>query len=197
MNVALRADRNEVRAVWFPPIQRLVWRLVLQRSSWASIFEICNCLYDLSPEFFWQLCVIQYGSDSFHDDPIRSFCNAILLWSVWCGRLMLDAEFSTILGHLLLVFATLVGTDGFDSPSILFECVSKFHELLSDLLGRFRLHGIQVEHSHCIIDEGQEVFVLAVGYWGKWSTDVTVDQIAGDFTSSHRRIVEVPCLTSF
>jgi hypothetical protein len=116
------------------------------------------------------------ASDVF-EGPIATFRDAVVLWSVGSGLLVVDSKIVEALGKLLAdVLASIVGTEGFDSASGL--CGDKlvpFVEEVEELGFLFEEEDPTVARS--VVNEGEEVEGATKGRNSHGAANVRVDTI--------------------
>ncbi len=149
---------------------RFLWGPWIKSFLWASILDVNRRVYRLRPKLqVKSLCTNAFNA--FHDGPIGSFYNSILLWCVRCTCLTFHSTFmKKVIKFFAQKFSSVVGSQGFDLHASLilhqgFVCLEFFEHF------SFCFQKVNMSFSRKVVDEGDKVSCSCWRLWFRCNID--------------------------
>ncbi len=93
-HICFATKNSQMRYIGLFTSPSFLWGLWLKNFHWALILDVNHRVHLLGPKLQVKSLCTNHASITFHDGPIGSFCNSILLWCVRNTCLSLDSTFT-------------------------------------------------------------------------------------------------------
>ena len=126
------------------------------------------------PKTIRSLVLIKHGSCGFNQCPILPLHNAILLWCIWSGELMLDSFFIKIFLNIGVSKFRAIVTSNILDLQLKFILSSSNEFLDNPLYFAFIMHKEYPSEMRKIINYNKTIFITANANVGDWPEEIHV-----------------------